>query len=409
MPDNKKVLLMTIGTGATGADIAHGLFFSINDSNPDLLVLIGSSKSFETTLPALKNLIEQNKIRVEIIEKIIDEINDLEFLHFEFSKIINELKEKGFLVNKINVDYTSGTKAMSAALVSAAIANKVGSISYVYGERGEGGRVKSGTERRSSLVPIKIFSAETFQKAIEYFNSYRFTTCLELLNNYEFHPEYHEKVELLKYLSDLFDCWDKFEFNRAFEHYKKINVDSMKVFNLKSRFESYYLPLLIKLKSEEYSYQRLIDLTGNADRRASEGRYDDAIARLYRALEMCGQIEFLKEFHCSTSDVIIDKIPVNLKEEVNNKYLDKKDNKIKIPLYGTFELLSKINNTVGKVFMDQWNNIKKCLTVRNNSILAHGNDPVSKKSYYETRLIILNFILAGYENFSPVEFPKLKC
>jgi len=52
---HKKVLIMTVGTGATGEDIAHGLFFSIKDSNPDLLVLIGSQKSFDTTLSHCNN------------------------------------------------------------------------------------------------------------------------------------------------------------------------------------------------------------------------------------------------------------------------------------------------------------------------------------------------------------------
>jgi hypothetical protein len=204
---HKKVLIMTVGTGATGADIAHGLFFSIKDSNPDLLVLIGSQKSFETTLSHLRELINKEQIDCEVVENVIEEINDFEKLHFEYSNIIEELLKKGFALNKISVDYTSGTKAMSAALVSAALSAKVGSILYVYGERGESGRVKSGTERRSSLSPSKIFSKDIFNKAIDYFNSYRYCDCIELLENFEFHPDYDEKVKLLIKLSKIFDAW----------------------------------------------------------------------------------------------------------------------------------------------------------------------------------------------------------
>jgi len=49
--------------------------------------------------------------------------------------------------------------------------------------------------------------------------------------------------------------------------------------------------------------QRLVDLISNAEGRAQEGKYDDAIARLCRAAEMTGQIAFSAEFKCSTNKV----------------------------------------------------------------------------------------------------------
>lgn len=404
----KKVLIITIGTGATGSDIAHGLFFSIKDSNPNLLVLIGSQKSFKTTLPHLENMIKAEGMDCQITKKEIEEINDFEKLHFEFSRIITDLAQEGYSLNKISVDYTSGTKAMSSALVSAALFNKVGSISYVYGERGEGGRVKTGTERRSSLIPTKIFSDEIIKKAKEYFNSYRFTTCIELLTNFDFHPDYQEKVYLILKLASFFDAWDKFDFKLAFELFKKLNLDDLRLFELKNKFENYYQPLLIKLKSKEESLEKLLDLIGNADRRAVEGRYDDAIARLYRGLEMLGQIEFLKEFNCNTSEVHIQYIPKVYHQEILDKYYDKKDGKIKIPLYGTFELLSKVGNNFGKLFIERWDDIQKLLSLRNKSILAHGNVPLNQKNFDEARSIIVDFLSLNYKNIYPIKFPFIE-
>jgi len=406
---NKKVLLMTVGTGDKGSDIAHGLFFSIKDSNPDILILMGSQKSFDITLNYLKELISKEKINCKIEEKVVSDINDFEILHFEFSNVINELLQKGYSLNKISVDYTSGTKAMSAALVSAALFHKIGSITYIYGERGEGGRVKTGTERKSSLAPSKIFSNENFCKAIEYFNAFRFTTCYEILNNFEFHPEYSEKISLLKHLTLLFDNWDKFNFSNAFELLKKIDSDLLKIFELKNKFDSYYRPLLVKLNSKEDNYEKLLDLIGNADRRASEGRYDDAIARLYRAMELLGQIEFKKQFDCSTSDVKIENIPAVLQEEIQQSYYDSKDNKIKIPLFGTFEILSKTNNEVGVKFIQKKDDIKQFLILRNNSILAHGFSSINKENFEHARKILKEFLEELNVEFNPTVFPKLKC
>ncbi|NWG28927.1 MAG: TIGR02710 family CRISPR-associated protein [Ignavibacteriaceae bacterium] len=405
---HKKVLIMTVGTGATGADIAHGLFFSIKDSNPDLLVLIGSQKSFETTLSHLRELINKEQIDCEVVENVIEEINDFEKLHFEYSNIIEELLKKGFALNKISVDYTSGTKAMSAALVSAALSAKVGSILYVYGERGESGRVKSGTERRSSLSPSKIFSKDIFNKAIDYFNSYRYCDCIELLENFEFHPDYDEKVKLLIKLSKIFDAWDKFNFNSAFEICRTISLDELKIYQLKGYFEDKLKPALVKLKSNELIIEKIIDLISNAQRRAAEGKYDDAVARLYRALEMLGQLEFQKEFNCSTGDIIIDKIPEKFREDVKAKYFDKKDHKIKIPLFGTFELLANIQNKIGLEFISMSDEIKQILSQRNNSILAHGFIPLKEKDYSAANQILEKFFTSVNITFNLISFPKIQ-
>lgn len=405
---HKKVLIMTVGTGATGEDIAHGLFFSIKDSNPDLLVLIGSQKSFDTTLSHLRELINKEQIDCEVVENVIEEIIDFEKLHFEYSNIIEELLKKGFALNKISVDYTSGTKAMSAALVSAALSAKVGSILYVYGERGEGGRVKSGTERRSSLSPIKIFSRDIFNKAIDYFNSYRYCDCIELLENFEFHPAYDEKVKLLIKLSKLFDAWDKFNFNSAFEICRTISPDELKIYQLKGYFEDKLKPALVKLKSNELTIEKIIDLISNAQRRAAEGKYDDAVARLYRALEMLGQLEFQKEFNCSTGDVKIENIPEPFRADVYEKYLDKKDQKIKIPLFGTFELLANIQNKIGLEFISMRDEIKQILSQRNNSILAHGFIPLKEKDYSAANQILEKFFTSVNITFNLISFPKIQ-
>lgn len=404
---SKKVLIMTLGTGATGSDIAHGLFFSIKDANPNLLMVIGSQKSFKITLTHLKNLIQQDQLQIELVEKIIDEVNDLETLHFEYTNLINDLLKQGYSLNKITVDYTSGTKAMSAALVSAAVETKVGFLSYVYGERGEGGRVKSGTERRNSLSPNKFYSRDFFQKAVDLFNNYRYANCIEILTSHEFHPEYQKKVDLLLNLAKMFDAWDKFNFSTAFEIARNISSNDLTDLNLKGKFENDFLPLLVKLKDRNLSNEKVHDLAENAKRRASESKYDDAIARLYRALEMIGQIEFEKEFHCSTSDVIIENFPEHLRNNLVEKYKDYKDGKIKTPLFCVFEVLSEVGNEIGIMFKNQLEAFKLILSLRNNSILAHGTTALKENDFNEALELVLS-LLPEIKQDSKFAFPKIK-
>ncbi|MDB9309098.1 hypothetical protein PN471_10700 [Aphanizomenon sp. CS-733/32] len=48
--------------------------------------------------------------------------------------------------------------------------------------------------------------------------------------------------------------------------------------------------------TEGHGYEIVQDLILNAERRATQQRYDDAVGRLYRALELLAQIRLLKAF-----------------------------------------------------------------------------------------------------------------
>ncbi|MCL6496005.1 MAG: TIGR02710 family CRISPR-associated protein [Ignavibacterium sp.] len=165
---------------------------------------------------------------------------------------------------------------------------------------------------------------------------------------------------------------------------------------------------MVKLKSNELTIDKITDLIANAQRRAAEGKYDDAVARLYRALEMLGQLEFQKEFKCSTADVKIENIPEPFRADVYEKYLDKKDQKIKIPLFGTFDLLANIHNKIGLEFISMSEEIKQILSQRNNSILAHGFIPLTEKDYSTAHQILEKFFTSVNITFNLISFPKIQ-
>lgn len=407
--NSKKVLLMTIGTGANGTDIAHGLAFSIKETNPNFLVLIGSKESLDSTFNHLISILEKEDIKIEYETKTIDEINDFEKLHFIFSDFISELINKGYKKNKISVDYTSGTKAMSAALVSAALKSEISSISYIYGDRGEGGRVKAGTERRSTLIPSKIFSEDKYKKAIEYFNSYQYEICMEFINKNEFHPDYSEKINLLKKLSVVFNNWDKFNFNIAFNKISEIDTELLKKLNLKGKFENIIKPLLFKLKEDNLSEEKILDLIKNAERRSIEKKYDDAVARLYRALEMIGQFQFEKIFHCKTNNINInnEKFSSEIKDYIKT-IPPSRNNEINLALFNTFKVLELFGNEIGLRFIKNNDTMNKYLSMRNNSILAHGVSPLNENNYIDfNNLINEIFSHSVNDNFTNFQFPRL--
>ena len=68
------------------------------------------------------------------------------------------------------------------------------------------------------------------------------------------------------------------------------------------------------------------DILRNAERRLEKKEYDDAVGRIYRALELIAQICLLYKYPpIFTSDVKVDKLPI----EIQEKYVAMKNGKEK--------------------------------------------------------------------------------
>lgn len=395
----KKAMIVTIGTGF-GVD--NGVAFSVKQHNPDLLCFIYSKES-EKTLEAVLNRL--SKKRDEVLLKRFDEINDVEILYQEYSDYIDEILSKGYLPNDIVADYTSGTKSMSAALVSAAIAKEIGVLSYVYGLRDEQGRVISNTERLSTLSPNAIFTEQKIKLFKLLFNSHQYDNAVELLNTAKIHYNFKELITFYLTLSKAYGEWDKFNFKQASEQLNSINLEIAAQFQLKKLIENHKATLYkLKQASEQnkLSEYDLIDLFSNALRRYEEGKYDDCVSRLYRLIEMVAQIEFEKEFRTSTDKVSVEILPDDLK----NKYtFDKQNETVELGLLDSFRLLNeKSDNKRAKIFFTKFDDFKKLLSVRNHSRLAHGQTPIKK----ETCEKLIALVSEVFEIKEIIDFPKLK-
>lgn len=406
----KKLFIATVGTGQSGKDIAHAIYFSLCQHNPNTAVFIVSKETRENTLPYLEERIRTESQDLEYYCEEVQEINDFEILHKEYVIIIKKYIKQGYDRKNIIVDYTGGTKSMSAALVTAALATEVNYISYTFGLRGEGGRVKSGTERVSSLSTTLFDTEKRLNQAKILFNKNLFDASEEILSSYKDlpYPDFESEIKFIIELSRALNYWDKFEFRKAFDTLNKMKMDEeiLKIAQSNSISINKLTDYTYLLSNSEDKTFLLHELLENAKRRASEGKYDDAVARLYRALEMLGQIEFEKEFKCLTSDVDCKNLPYEKRNEIKEKYLDWKDNKVKLPLYITFELLKIVNNKIGILFSEKIEEIKKILYLRNNSILAHGSQPLKKENFEETLEIIEKLLVDSKSKVK--KFPRLK-
>ena len=142
---------------------------------------------------------------------------------------------------------------------------------------------------------------------------------------------------------------------------------------------------------QQKQYYILASLINNSRRRFEESKFDDAIARLYRALELIGQIK-LEEYGLDSSDIDISILKEKNVDEGFIRTLESlrnKDGKIKIGLIKDFELISYIDDYLGEFYLENEKKIMNSVKFRNSSILAHGMEAKTAEEYEEFRDIVL--------------------
>lgn len=157
---------------------------------------------------------------------------------------------------------------------------------------------------------------------------------------------------------------------------------------------------------QDFGNAYLRDLVGNARRCAKRGHYDDAVARLYSAIEKTAKIA-LAQKGINNSAVSKDTL-AKAGEELAAKYADEPDGEIKVPLSDSFHLLCKLDSDhqISCAYAQYRDDLAKTLENRNKSLLAHGYRPVKAEDYQKLFDVALQFLGINEEDLP--EFPKLE-
>ena len=404
MARKKTVLLMTVGTGIDdGKNLSHGIYFSIDFHNPDKIILFGSEES-RNTIAHIHNDIIENFEGYEFIQ--IDQIDNFKVF---FSALKSKIIE--FENDKIIIDYTSGTKTMTMA---AAFASMIyhRNLVFVSGKR-ENGLVKPGTEKIISQNLYPVYDDLIMEKVKELFNSNRFESGKTLLNDIK---ESQDKY-LYEKLFDIYYNFDNINYEKAFELFSEDFLkDVLKSFpNLKSQIPQNRMALqtIVRKNHKLRCYCILASLLNNAKRRYGEGKYDDAIARLYRSFELIAQIRLKEKYDIKTSKVDLESLK---NRGLTDDYLDtlktcKSDfnEEVKIGLIKDYDLLAHLDDDLGIFYAENVNDITECSSFRNKSILAHGLNYQTKENYLRLEKLVMeaaNILTKDLDKFlNQTKFP----
>jgi CRISPR-associated protein (TIGR02710 family) len=368
-------------------------------------------------IPTQTNLGDRFQIERDLI--VLESSDDITECYQKIVVKIKELQQSDPAA-VLQADYTGGTKSMSVGLAMVATDYNV-KLFLTTGNRQDLTRVQRGEMTMpTSVAPVLI------QRTLDRFlpmvlQQYNYPAAIaeltQIVSSMNIPIDLRYKIQSVCDICKGLDAWDRFEHLEAFgflESYMKSKEIQSLVLFLKRVIRSRGS---IDLAFQDHAhagttghgYEIVQDLLLNADRRAAQGRYDDAVGRLYRALELLAQLRLLKEYDLETGNLDINKLPA----ELQPRY-EKSDNngKIQIALKDSYQLLLGLKDPIGQSYDRQGSQILQALTMRNNSLFAHGFQPVSKQNYqsikdrldgFITEAIVL--VIQANPKTSPIQFP----
>lgn len=321
--------------------------------------------------------------------------------------------------HQIVAELTGGTKAMSSAL-SIVARRWPCTFSYVGGlERTKDGVgiVVSGTERVLHMAnPWNSLGYLAIEDAALAFDTGGYAIAAQYLKTARDHtedPQIKRELAALLHVVQGYDFWDRVRYRNAVEALTRARTSANDLVSalgpivgkqVLSAIDHHLDHLRDIAEEAEPNRALLLDLLANARRRADEGRFEDAVARLYRVTEAAAQLR-LRDAHGipSTSSVPYSLVPEPLATEWRAEGLREP---LKLGLVHTYTLLHALDDELGERFMKLGLADKESpLSARNMSIYAHGFDPVGPSVFPKFWNLVLDLI--EVDNGELPGFPRI--
>ncbi len=444
--ENVKHLIVSVGTSYEPIVLNIALF------KPEKIVFLYTEKSEEV----LNKVVDYSHLKASAYEKRkVNEVDPVD--------VYREVKEaylKWDRPKRMYIDFTGGTKAMSAA---AALAGAIIDVQMVYVASDDYltdfRKPNPGSERLVYIDnPMLVFGDLEIDKADELYGEHNFSGAKEKYGELKESipdPVIRQELNFVYLLSCTYEAWDALDFVSANEYMKMLigqldrddrNYTNHVLIRNKKLVESQgkYLevlsriPVLTKekkqtdiLKDKGMIFSLMFTMWMNAVTRESQEKYDMATLLLYRLLEMIEQ-RCLARYGLFVSDMKYEEMLISRKRhqellpfsrEERVEWLRKEVHDLKQGLFGGrvsdylpnpvsllegFILLEALRDPI--VYESDTNRLNKLKLIRskvflrNNSIFAHGLGPVSRNDYEKFR----DFVIDMFEKLCVIEHISFK-
>lgn len=294
---------------------------------------------------------------------------------------------------RVTVDYTGGTKSMTAAMVLAATSHDNVRLQFMVGKRHDLVSVKDRTEQPSEIPVALVGLSQSFTTVRSLVSRRNFGPALSVLSSVDRELAKRElkgrvpkawrtKVVQWQRWTEVLDLWDRFDHAKAIG---KIESGLDRGDSFAQWFqEEGVVGRLEKLAhgKKKPTPEIVEDLWLNACRRGDLGLYDDAVARLYRLMEAVVQTHLFVRHGILTKEVPTKIIPKPMLEKYPQ--WSKNGETVQLALAQSKDLLSNLEEK-GNLLELMGYDIPEWQRQRNSSILAHGFTPLGKEEWKSSK------------------------
>ncbi len=349
----------------------------------------------------------------------VERFEELGPCYLALRKAIPELLKKWRVrPEEVLVDYTGGTKTMSAALILAAIEH-FQHFSYVGGEQREKGGLGVVIDGKEKPLlqpnPWSQLAIREVERARDLWDACEFEAAARVLREVAGRVPAPLRFYAIAELAEGMAARHRLDFHEAISRLHGALGRLRLMFEGKPVSPLPLIQATLKLceacKDNTVTLALLRELLDNAMRTARQGRYEDAAARLYRAMEMQGQIWLAEATNglfvngrCDSEN--LGQLPEQLRTLPFCR--PDEDGKIKLGMEQVFRALAVLGHERARAIVadidskdasgktaSRW---RAATEKRNASILAHGVTPIGKDGFEQMKRIASEFLGFDLEN-----------
>jgi len=400
-----KVILLTVGTGdrkRLEESLLAPLRKSLRDGEWTRAILLPSQVTGEYAEMLKKSVAD---LPIEIIPLPEHNMeNDVDRCYSHFERIIAGLLEQGCRHRDIVVDYTRGTKPMSAALALAAVRRDITNLRYMTGrEKNSHGQVVAGTEEIYTGTTAYVTRRRQLDAAKRFFKSAHFSAAVEILpdpDNRLFEAAVPEALRgVLRAVHSwarFYAAWDRFDHLEAVRLAERMDnqvpetgwerfAPSSEMFRWVRRLAE---PFPEKTEEKAARCRDLAaEILANGERRISGGQLEDACIRAYRVLELAGQARLFQHGYDSArldpDDSVIKSVLKKRQKKNKSSFSSFKDKKNGKYFYMAsremvLSILKELEDPLQKRLSALAERPAMRAKKRNTSLLIHGYVPMAQ-------------------------------